>query len=136
MFLGYVKEISPGEHKLKKATKLLDLEPVLPQTIVDLCMWASNYYHHPVGEVFATAMPTLLRHGRPATREIEQFFLTDAGLHLNVESLRRAPRQQEVFSLLSQNPNGISRQQLTQFSNNILRKLIAKGLIESRMSLT
>ena len=136
MFLGYVKEISTGEHKLKKATKLLDLEPVLPQTIVDLCMWASNYYPHPVGEVFATAMPTLLRHGRPATREIEQFFLTDAGLHLNVESLRRAPRQQEVFSLLSQNPDGISRQQLKQFSNNILRKLIDKGLIESRMSLT
>ena len=107
-----------NQGKLRKAIKLLDLEPVLPKTIFDLCMWASNYYHHPVGEVFATAMPILLRQGRPATREIEQFFLTDVGLRLNVESLSRAPRQQEAFSLLSRNVDGVSRQELKQVSTN------------------
>ena len=135
IFLGYTKDISMNQGKLRKAIKLLDLEPVLPKTIFDLCMWASNYYHHPVGEVFATAMPILLRQGRPATREIEQFILTDVGLRLNVESLSRAPRQQEAFSLLSQTVDGVSRQELKQVSTNTLRKLIDKGLIESRMSL-
>lgn len=46
--------------KLKQAIAVLDEEPVLPKKILELIRWASDYYHHPLGEVFATALPNLL----------------------------------------------------------------------------
>ena len=47
--------------KLKPALAVLDDTPLLPQTILDLLVWTSNYYHHPIGEVVSHALPSLLR---------------------------------------------------------------------------
>lgn len=51
--------------RLKPIDQLLDDTPTLPAAIVTLCLWASSYYHHPIGEVFATALPKLLRSTKP-----------------------------------------------------------------------
>lgn len=53
--------------RLKPALEILDEEPVFTPTVLDLCRWAADYYHHPLGEVFATALPTKLRDGRALT---------------------------------------------------------------------
>ena len=42
---------------LKHAVALLDVEPLVPPTLAQLCAWAARYYHHPPGEVFAAAIP-------------------------------------------------------------------------------
>lgn len=47
--------------KLKKAITILDQEPLLPQTIINLISWTANYYHHSLGDTFANAIPNLLR---------------------------------------------------------------------------
>ena len=48
---------------LRPAQAVLDTEAVLPADVLALLRWAQRYYHHPPGEVFATALPTLLRQG-------------------------------------------------------------------------
>lgn len=53
--------------RLKIALEILDDEPVFTSELLDLCRWSADYYHHPLGEVFATALPTKLRDGRAAT---------------------------------------------------------------------
>ena len=52
--------------KLKRAQALLDDAPLLPADLLQLCLWAAEYYHHPVGEVLATALPVRLRDGGAA----------------------------------------------------------------------
>lgn len=52
--------------KLKAALEILDEQPVLPEDVYKLCLWAAEYYHAPLGDVLASAMPTLLRKGMPA----------------------------------------------------------------------
>src|ERR1700738_4022965 len=47
--------------KLKSATRILDAEPLLPQTLLTLCTWAARYYHHPIGEVLLGTLPAHLR---------------------------------------------------------------------------
>ncbi len=37
-----------------------------------LLEWAADYYHHPVGEVFATALPRLLRTVRKRRRKADE----------------------------------------------------------------
>jgi len=50
--------------KLKPVVKKLDDQPVLTPTILSLCRWASDYYHHPLGEVVIQALPKILRQHR------------------------------------------------------------------------
>jgi primosomal protein N' (replication factor Y) (superfamily II helicase) len=59
-------EASDGLH-CRPVTRSLDPAPLLPDDILALCRWASAYYHHPVGEVFAAALPGALRKA-PAAR--------------------------------------------------------------------
>ena len=53
-------------NKLKPALEVIDSEPIFTQDIMKLCLWAADYYHYPLGEVFSAAMPALLRQGKAA----------------------------------------------------------------------
>lgn len=65
--VGLIQRIhtSPTLTTLKTIEALLDTEPVLPADLWQLLHWASRYYHHPIGEVFFTALPVLVRAGQP-----------------------------------------------------------------------
>jgi primosomal protein N' (replication factor Y) len=49
-----------AEHKLKTILEILDDKPILTLNELNLIKWASNYYHYPLGQVIATALPNLL----------------------------------------------------------------------------
>jgi primosomal protein N' (replication factor Y) len=51
--------------ELKRALALLDHEPLLAGELLATLRWASHYYHAPLGEVIATALPAPLRRGDP-----------------------------------------------------------------------
>ncbi len=52
--------------RLRRASEVLDSEPLLPPTLLHLCQWAAAYYQHPLGEVLHTVLPVALRQGKPA----------------------------------------------------------------------
>ena len=58
-------ELDPD--KLKPITDLLDETPIYSVAMFELCEWASNYYHHPLGEVVFAALPKKLRQLRSVT---------------------------------------------------------------------
>jgi len=93
--------------KLKRATAAIDAEPVLGNDDLELLRFTSNYYHHPVGEVVAAALPALLRQGRPLDATGEWLALTAAGRNTDTEALgRRAPRQAELLGRLRNTHDG------------------------------
>jgi primosomal protein N' (replication factor Y) len=56
---------SPVEQaRLKSVLQSLDREPVLSTSMLSLLQWAADYYHHPLGEVLKTALPSALRQGQ------------------------------------------------------------------------
>ena len=59
------------------STAVLDAAPLLGAADLELLQWAADYYHHPVGEVFATALPRLLREGRGPWRPQPRWRITD-----------------------------------------------------------
>lgn len=63
--IGFLMEVSDSsvwpKSQLKQAIAILDEEPLLPDSIQKLLEWTSRYYHCPIGEVFANAMPSDLR---------------------------------------------------------------------------
>jgi primosomal protein N' (replication factor Y) len=92
----------PAE-RLKPVLEVLDTEAVLDASAIELLRWAAEYYHHPIGEVIATAMPKALRAGA-ATVAVEQVWsLTAAGAEaLASGEPRRAPKQKRMLELLAQ----------------------------------
>ncbi|HUG73293.1 MAG TPA: DEAD/DEAH box helicase, partial [Steroidobacteraceae bacterium] len=59
MRLSSTTDIAPD--KLREVQAVLDEQPLLDAAGIALLEWAANYYHHPVGEVVATALPKGLR---------------------------------------------------------------------------
>lgn len=87
--------------KLRPVAAVLDAEPLLPPEILDLLAWASTYYHHPIGEVCAAALPVALRQGEPAQpRTLRRYALTAAGRAAIPDDLKRAPRQAALLAHL------------------------------------
>lgn len=66
ILIEIVKESSVPLQKIKHALELLDKEPIFSKEVYQLCQWAANYYHYSFGEILASALPTLLRKGKPA----------------------------------------------------------------------
>ncbi len=117
--------------KLKRAQKILDPEPVLREPDLRLIRFASDYYHHPIGEVVACALPAPLRQGRPLHERRQRLVLTDDGRHaVAAGASRRAPRQGALLELLQQD-GGLAAAELDQRLpgwRQAARGLVAKGL--------
>jgi primosomal protein N' (replication factor Y) len=56
---------APGERELRHALDVLDQEPLLHGELLATLRWVARYYHAPLGEVIATALPATLRRGDP-----------------------------------------------------------------------
>ncbi|MAZ77867.1 MAG: primosomal protein N' [Legionellaceae bacterium] len=124
--------------KLKPINSVIDQRPLLDETIMSLCEWASDYYHHPIGEVFAAALPVLLRQGEPAELRHEQYWqLTDAGASLDLTSIKKAPRQVLLINLLRQAEKGLSHSQLldSDVPPSTIKSAAEKGWIKSFVQL-
>jgi len=50
--------------QLKPVIEVIDTEPVLSPLVLTLCQKASDYYHHPIGEVVVGTLPKWVRAGR------------------------------------------------------------------------
>lgn len=91
---------------LKPAIAFLDTNPYLTPTAFSLAQWASQYYHHPIGEVVWHAFPTLLK--RPPAEKIKFLCeLTALGKSAKQETLSRSPKQAALLNFLQQHPKGI-----------------------------
>lgn len=65
ILIEVAQESTISRDKLKRAIEVLDQEPLFPADIYQLCQWAADYYHYSLGEVLASALPALLRKGKP-----------------------------------------------------------------------
>lgn len=131
--LGVAMESDLPREKLKSIRRLLDVEPLLSPTLMELLVWASAYYHHPIGEVMATALPVLLRRGLPATTAGEKCYaLTDAARQLSPDAFKRSPLQQRLVQTLSQHGEGLKAAALAEITENwrdAMKRLEARGFI-------
>jgi len=117
-------------NKIKRCEAVLDDEPLLSEDDLQLIHFTSSYYHHPIGEVAAAALPTLLRAGKPLWPALQFIAISDAGAAADIEAAaKRAPRQAELMQILSDaGGNGIQEDELTELAPNWRRA--AKGLFE------
>jgi primosomal protein N' (replication factor Y) len=137
ILVGIVAESEVPVSKLKAALEFLDREPVFDPVTFDILRWAAEYYHHPIGEVYAAALPALLRSGEPVVQLSLRFNLTAPGRdELANPSSKRAPRQRALLQWLSEHP-GATRLEIGElFEPALLKSLTERGWIETEISET
>ena len=92
-----------GRDQLKAATALIDSRPLFSPAVFELLRWSADYYHHPIGEVLAAALPPPLRRGEPLYRETETWSATTGP-----ESLSGRARRQRQCSNSSSTGKALS----------------------------
>ena len=126
---GSRSEISRGQ--LRPALGMIDSRPLFSPALLELLQWSADYYHHPVGEALAAAVPALLRRGAPLYDEVTVWSATAGSLP------GRARRQRQLLEFIIQK-GSITRSELDEagFSLELLRQLARKGLVrkESRIA--
>ncbi|WP_426414951.1 primosomal protein N' [Aestuariirhabdus sp. LZHN29] len=118
--------------QLKTAIELIDTTPLLPPSVLALCRWCADYYHHSLGDTLSIALPALLRQGHPASLAEAHWRCAqplDAALR---QTLQRAPKQLQAMEQLNLHPKGISRPLLASLGINsaTLKALNEKQLVE------
>jgi len=115
--------------QLKPILASLDSEPLLSDAVFKLLLWAANYYQHPIGEVFAAALPAKLRNGIPLREKIKFWTASEPSAD-EASSLGRAVKQQALLSFIRAEGE-ISEAKLRQagFSKPVLAQLLQKKLI-------
>lgn len=104
--IGIAMEVAAGselpDERLKPVLEVLDPQPIFDPATLSLLGWAAEYYHHPIGEVLATALPKALRLGAAVESAEERWLLTPEGQEAAARGEpRRAPRQRQLLTALA-----------------------------------
>ena len=87
--------------KLRSAIAKIGSEPIFDQGLLELLVWAADYYRHPIGEVIAAALPGPLRAGADAEATTVRWALSVAARTGGLAPLSpRALRLREMVSAL------------------------------------
>jgi primosomal protein N' (replication factor Y) len=119
--------------KLRRVTTVLDEQPLLDDFDRWLIGFTSDYYHHPIGEVVAAALPALLRQGKPVVPVTQRLSATTAGHAADMQVLgKRAPRQAALLTLIG-DADSVSFDELDQAMpgwRRLKKQLVDKLLVE------
>ena len=92
--------------RLRSASAIIDREPLLTEDDLWLIRFTADYYHHPIGEVVAAALPAPLRQGKPLENPVRKVTLTTAGAEADLVKLgKRAKRQAELLTVIRDGEN-------------------------------
>ena len=131
ILVDVVSESAVPADRLRRAHAILDTDPVFDAVTFGLLRWAADYYHHPLGEVFAAALPAALRAGQATTTLREFWSPTPAGrLEVDNPGDRRGPQLRTLLAWLA-DPARVPGEELPEgYRTGQLRTLAARGWIE------
>src|SRR3990167_3877351 len=127
------KKTNLAAASLKMIVGLVDDKPFLSESLLDLCLWVSQYYQSPLSEVITLALPKHYRNGGAPLLPIVDYY----GLSVTAAAARelinqRAIRQHELIDFLAQQEHPVSIPQLREagFVTSHLKPLLASQVVQ------
>lgn len=137
--VGIVTEKVPIEipvdsrFQLKTINEVLDNKALLNLTILKLATWAAQYYQFPIGEVMHSALPSLLRQGKPYNLLARTWKVLDLDAEAKV---KRSLKQLDAYRLMKLHPNGTTETilNLNGIETATLKTIEKKGIIQCELA--
>ena len=105
-YVGLAVEVhdrKPDFAQIKEVMEVLDAEPVVREEQFRLWQWIADYYLSPIGEVYNAAFPLGMKTVEGYKPKLETYialgekYRNEQALHIALDVLARAPKQQKVF---------------------------------------
>jgi primosomal protein N' (replication factor Y) len=126
-------DIDPS--KLKSIVQVIDDTPILNKNQLLLRQWVSHYYLAPIGELFFSSLPPLMRQGNRLLLKQETCWqVTETGRHIEKSTLKKAKKQLRILEFMMQLDGPCSKSVLNDHFRNWrapLSELEEKGLVET-----
>lgn len=126
---GFCDHSDQPDERLKKILDVLDHRPLLPESLLNLIQWASDYYHYPLGQVFSTVLPNLLSQAKTTTQRLETLtlksiepFLSDSSTSISSDQFTLSQEQLAACNAINLN--------LNQFKTFFLNGVTGSGKTE------
>ncbi len=136
IIISQIQDSEFPEHKIKSLVTVIDEQPVLNESQIKLAHWASRYYHHSLGDVCFSMLPTKLRSNTPFSLPYETSWrINDITQAEQIHA--RAHKQKHCLTLLSQNPAGMSERALRDegITLDVIKRLASADRILSEQRL-
>ncbi len=120
--------------QMKSVIDVLDRQPLLTEPVLKLLAWASDYYHYPIGEVMANALPKKLRLGAAMVLQYTQYYqITAEGLAKLATNDKRSHRQCALLTCVDSAGDALSEQNLREqgFASSLLKKAVEKNWLSA-----
>jgi primosomal protein N' (replication factor Y) len=125
--------------KIKPILQILDPVPILFGSQLQLWKWIADYYMSPIGEVYKAALPSGLKAEdgyKPKTEtyiRLTPQFRNEQALHIAIDMLQRAPKQQAAFLDFLDFTDDVTRDELLNQGHTLptLTALVKRGLLET-----
>ena len=121
--------------RIKPVLRVLDDTPVMPDELLGLLHFCSNYYHYPLGATVLAALPSRLRIKRAiAIQEEMQYVLSSSGCALDLILLpKRKVVQHRILAALRLGALSITQvRALSSSGVSALKGLLDAGWVETR----
>ena len=125
--------------KIKPILQILDPMPILFGSQLQLWKWIADYYMSPIAEVYKAALPSGLKAEdgyKPKTEtyiRLTPQFRNEQALHIAIDMLQRAPKQQAAFLDFLDFTDDVTRDELLNQGHTLptLTALVKRGLLET-----
>ncbi len=120
--------------RIKQVTHVLDEAPLLPDELLALLRFCSDYYHHPLGATVLPALPVQLRSSQPvALKEALHYTLTVSGrsLDLSLVSKRKVVQHRILAALQQGTLTNAQLRALSSSAASALKVLLQEGWVET-----
>ena len=136
--VGMVMEIanqpSVSPQRIKQLSLVFQDLPAIPARTLALFRFCSDYYHHPLGQVVMSALPSRLRRNKPITPRAGCWFdLTETGRGLDLSTIpaTKVLRRRLLERLKNAGALGIHEaRKISSNAQKALRELIALGWVQ------
>lgn len=133
---GYVLGTAPSPDAgdaaftIRSITEVLTTAPFFPKSLVPFYRWIARYYHHPIGEVIRTGLPSA-----PGSKSGRQAALTAAGrVALTTEQVAAEGAHMDWLTSLTDigtlEPATVGRLWRDAGARSLLQRLERQGLVE------
>lgn len=119
--------------KLRNVARVLDAEPLIDATLLELTRWVARTYACSWGEALSAVLPSALKHGREARRVVRVSAVTSIDAAVLAELETKSPKQFRALRTLLALDGTIELQDLcrrTGVTQAPVRSLEQKGLVK------
>ncbi|MBK82466.1 MAG: primosomal protein N' [Gammaproteobacteria bacterium] len=131
--MGVSAEPSYAGGKIRALSNFIDEEAFVPEEVLKLARWCSQYYFFPIGDSIATMIPSVIRQGKSLDRyEHQRWSLTTLGEVTPLEELKGISGIQKTALELLHEHQSMSLTLLQSFKvrSSTLEALAKKKLVE------